>query len=183
MAAMLSAQATAGITPKRGVEYYASRFYQPGDRLKDVDWKHTAKLHEIVVKEYTEDTRQTAIIAVNLTATDVEEADKLVYNLIASALTLARRTIPTAIAAYDQEQVLAATPPLNARELVKKALQLGQKVVLTAALERYIQPPDMRQLRVSLRQLKETNIAAARKLRKILELERKEPRNIQQERH
>jgi len=173
MAAMLSAQATADITPKRGVEYYTSRLYQPGDRLKDVDWKHTAKLHEIVVKEYTEDTRQTAIIAVNLTATDAEEADKLVYNLIASALTLARRTIPTAIAAYDQEQVLAATPPLNARELVKKALQLGQKVVLTAALERYIQPPDMRQLRISLRQLKETNMAAARNLRKILELERK----------
>lgn len=160
-----------GITPRGGVEYCDSRLYQPGDRLKDVDWKHTAKLRELVIKEYVEEPRQMAIIVANLAAADAEEADKLVYHLIVSALTLARASIPTAIAAYNQEQVLAATPALNPRELVKKALQLGQKVVLIIPLERYLQPPDFKQVRISLRQLKETSEEAAIKLREILELE------------
>jgi uncharacterized protein (DUF58 family) len=29
------------LVPKRGVEYFGNRGYQPGDRLKDVDWKHS----------------------------------------------------------------------------------------------------------------------------------------------
>ena len=170
--AMLPAAATV-TAPKSGVEYYTSRPYQPGDRLKDIDWKHTVKLQEIVVKEYIEDTRQMAIIAVNLTAANIEEADKLVYNLITSALTLAREAIPTAVAAYSQEQVLTATPPLDPREVVKKALQLGQRVVLLAPVERYLQSPDIRQVRTSLRRLERTNAEPARKLRAILELERR----------
>ena len=163
----------AGTIPKGGVEYCDSRLYQPGDKLKDMDWKHTAKLRQLVVKEYMEEARQVAIIAVNLAADDDEQADKLVYNLIVSTLTLAESSIPTAIAAYDQEQLLAATPLLDPRELVKKALQLGQKVVLITPLERYIQPPDIRQIRISLRHLEKAYTEPARKLREILELERR----------
>jgi len=163
----------AGTVPKRGVEYYDSRLFQPGDTLRDIDWKHTAKLREFVIKEYVEEARQVAIIAVNLTAANAEEADKLVYSLITSGLTLAKESIPTAIAAYDQKQVIETTALLGSRELVKKTLQLGQKVILIAPLKRYIQPPDIRQLRISIRQLKGTGIEAARKLMEILEFERK----------
>ena len=165
--------ASTGIAPSKGVEYYDSRPYQAGDRLKDIDWKHTVKLQEIVVKEYMEDARQTAIITVNLTAADAEEADKLVYNLITSALTLARDTIPTAIVAYNHEQVLTASPPLDPRDAVKKTLQLGQQVVLIAPMERYLQGPDIKQIRTSLRRLERANTEPARKLKDILELEKK----------
>lgn len=163
----------AGTTPKGGVEYCDSRLYQLGDRLKDIDWKHTAKLRKLVIKEYAQEARQLAIIAANLVASDAEEADKLVYNFITSALTLAKETIPTAIAAYDQEQVLAATPLLDPRGLVKEALKLGQKVVLSTPLQRYIQPPDIRQIKISLRHLEKAYTEPAKKLREILELERK----------
>lgn len=160
-----------GIMPKRGVEYYDSRLLQPGDILRDVDWKHTAKLGKFVVKEYVEQARQAAIIAVNLTAANVEEADRLVYNFITSGLTLAKENIPTAIAAYNQKQVIEATALLDSRELVKRTLQLGQKVTLGTPLKRYIQPPDIGQLRISIRQLRETDVEAVRKLREIFELE------------
>jgi|GEM_PF-1213375 len=160
-----------GIMPKRGVEYYGSRLFQPGDILRDVDWKHTAKLGKFVVKEYVEEAKQAAIIAVNLTAANVEEADRLVYNFITSGLTLAKESIPTAIAAYNQKQVIEATALLDSRELVKKTLQLGQKVILVTPLKRYIQPPDIRQLRISMRQLRGTDVEAIGKLRGIFELE------------
>lgn len=167
------APVVAGVAPRGGVEYCDSRLYQPGDRLKDVDWKHSAKLRQLVVKEFSEEPRQMAVIAVNLAAADAGEADRLVYHLISSALTLARAGIPAAVAAYDHREVLAASAPLGPRELVMKALQLGQKVVVIVPLGRYLQPPDMKQVRISLRQLEGTTLEAAGKLRSLLELEKK----------
>ncbi|MEA2085425.1 MAG: DUF58 domain-containing protein, partial [Chloroflexota bacterium] len=78
------------LVPKRGVEYFGNRGYQPGDRLKDVDWKHSLKLNELIIKEYIEAGEQGAIIAANLAVSDAEEADKLAFKLITTALTLAR---------------------------------------------------------------------------------------------
>ncbi|MCD6567299.1 MAG: DUF58 domain-containing protein [Dehalococcoidia bacterium] len=162
-----------GMGHRGGVEYCNSRAYLPGDRLKDMDWKHTARTGEFVVKEFEEQSRKMAIIAVNLAVADAEEADDLVYNLTVSALTLAEEIIPCAVAAYSGEAVLAATPFLDARELVKEALRLGREVVLVAPLERYLQPPDMRQLRVSLRRLQGVDLEPARRLRRLLEVEKR----------
>ena len=155
----------------RGIEYDTSQLYQPGDRMKDIDWKHTAKIGQVVVKKYTEEARRMAIIVVNLTGADADEVDKLVYDLITSALTLAKAIIPTAIAAYNHERVLAATPYLEPRSLIRKALELGQQVVLVTPEKRYLHPPDIRQLRISLRQLEGKTLEAAKKLRNILEIE------------
>ena len=47
---------------KRGVEYHSSRPYQAGDRLKDIDWKHTMKLRELIAKEYLEGPGQPGMI-------------------------------------------------------------------------------------------------------------------------
>ncbi len=160
-----------GMMHTSGVEYNTSQHYQPGDRMKDIDWKHTTKIGQIVVKKYTEDTRRMAIIVASLTGADADEADKLIYDLITSALTLARAIIPTSIAAYNHERVLAATPYLEPRGLVRKALELGQQVVLITPLKRYLHPVEIRQLRISLRQLEGRTQEAAKKLRNILEIE------------
>jgi hypothetical protein len=154
-----------------GVEYNTSQLYQPGDCMRDIDWKHSKKIGQIVVKKYTEDTRGMAIIVANLTGADADEADKLVYDLITSALTLARAIIPTSIAAYNQERVLAATSYLGPRNLVIKALELGQQVVLVTPVKRYLHPTDIRQLRISLKQLEGKTMEAVKKLRNILEIE------------
>ena len=44
--------AQAKMLPGRGIEYFDSRKYQAGDRLKDIDWKHSLKLSELIIKEY-----------------------------------------------------------------------------------------------------------------------------------
>ena len=156
---------------KGGVEYLSSRPYQAGDRLKDMDWKHTLKLNELIVKEYIEAQGQMAIIAVNLTVVDAEEADRLAYNLITSALTLAREAVPTSLAAYNHKDVVMATGPTNPRETVKTTLKLAQDIVQIEPLQRFLQPPDIQRLRRAIGQLEETKSEPADKLAAILRLE------------
>ena len=156
---------------KRGVEYYGSRMYQHGDRLKDVDWKHTFKLRELIVKEFAGAHGQQAMIVANLAAKDVEEADKLVYNLVMSALTLAREAVPTALAAYNHEEVLATIPPTNPREMLKKALRLTQSITLVEPLKKTLQSPEVQRLRRCIGQLEQVKTEPAQKLAGILRLE------------
>jgi len=158
-------------TAKLGVEYHSSRLYQPGDRLKDVDWKHTFKLQQLVIKEYLNAQGQSAIIATNLTAKDPEEADELAYNLITSALTLATEAIPTALAAYDQKNVIETTNAMNPRETLKKALKLTQNITIAEPLQRTLDPQNVKRLRRSINQLEQATTKPAQKLAEILKLE------------
>jgi len=156
---------------KRGVEYYGSRLYQPGDRLRDLDWKHTFKLQELIVKEFVGAHGQPAIIAANLTAKDPEEADGLAYNLVTSALTLAREAAPTALAAYNHEEALAMTPPTNPREALRRTLRLTRSITLIKPLEKTLQPLDVQRLRRSISQLEQAKTEPAQKLAGILKME------------
>jgi uncharacterized protein (DUF58 family) len=156
---------------KIGVEYYGSRPYQPGDSLKNVDWKHTFKLQELIVKEFVGAHGQPAIIAANLTAKDPEEADDLAYNFVTSALTLAKEAVPTALAVYNHKEVIASTHPINPREALKRAMKLTRNIKVMEYSEKFLQPPDMRRLRRTISQLKQAKIEQAQKLVEILKLE------------
>lgn len=138
----------------RGVEYYGLRQYQPGDRLRDIDWRHTAKFWELVVKEHLDALGGGAVLAVNLVAGNPEEADWLAYQLITAALTLARQGAPIALAAYDHQEVIAATAPLHPREALKHALRLSGRLVLLDPQERLLAPPNLLRLRRALRTLR-----------------------------
>ena len=39
---------------RQGIEFYGNRMYQPGDNLKNIDWKHSVKYNELVTKEFFE---------------------------------------------------------------------------------------------------------------------------------
>ena len=127
---------------RRGVEYYGSRLYQPGDSVKDVDWRQTFRLQELVVKEFAGGQAQPVVIAVDLTAGDAEDADRLAYDLITSALTMAKQSVPIAIAAYDNEGVVETTGVINPREALKKAMLLSGRISIEPAPERVIGPVD-----------------------------------------
>ena len=154
-----------------GVEYYGSRPYQPGDRLRDVDWKRTLKLHELIVKEYAGAHEQPAIVAANLTASSPEEADELAYTFITSALTLAEEGLPTALAAYNEREVIEAVPPINPREALKKALKLTKGIVVMKHPKRVLEPPNVRSLLRSIEQLQRLEGEPARRLSEILKFE------------
>ncbi len=152
------------IIPKKGIEYFDSRSYQPGDRLRDIDWKHTLKLNQIIVKEYIESGGQSAIIAVNLSVTDAEEADKLAFNLITSALTLAGETIPTALAIYNHQKVILTTSAIEPREILKQTLLVVKDIASVEFAHRFLQPADISKLRRNTILLKQATSQPAERL-------------------
>jgi uncharacterized protein (DUF58 family) len=157
--------------PRRGVEYRESRAYQPGDPLKDIDWKHTAKLNQLIVNTYGESGQRAAIIAANLEADSAAAADRLAFNLITVALTLARENIPAALAVYDRHRVVLHTGIIDTFEVLKQTLSLVRQIT-TAELEgRHLEPTDIAKVRRSIRQLQQAESEPARRLLEILNFE------------
>ena len=157
--------------PKRGIEYFDSRTYQPGDQLRDIDWKHTIKLNQLIVKEFIEAGEQAAIIAVNLSVADAEEADELAFNLITTALTLAREDIPAALAAYNHQRVVLTTAVTDPREILNRALSLVKDITLIEPTKRHLEPPDIARLKRDITQLKRAKSEPAQQLLGMLDFE------------
>ncbi len=154
-----------------GVEFQGTRPYQPGDSWKSFDWKHTYMLNEYIVKEFSESQGHVGIIVADLTAKNARDADKLAYNLVMSALTLASEALPTALAVYNSHEVLAATAPISPREALKKTLEVTEKITIEAPKERVLQPLEMRRLKRSISQLQLSKTETSHKLKSILEFE------------
>ncbi|RJQ38966.1 MAG: DUF58 domain-containing protein [Dehalococcoidia bacterium] len=155
---------------KGGGEYYQSRDYQPGDFLKDIDWKHTLKLGHLVTKERVDVSERLAVLVVNLSVTDAESADRLAYRLITTALTLSREAVPAALVAYREEKVVLAVPLSHPRDVLKAALRVVKDIV-TVAEPRCLGPADLAGLKRNIARLGKVDSTPAQRLRTLLELE------------
>lgn len=161
----------AAAASRTGIEYYGNRPYQAGDSMKSIDWKHSAKLNELVSKEFNELKGQPALILINLAVTDEEEADTLAYNIITVALSLAQEGIPSSLAAYDQDGVRLITPALPPRAILSRALGVAQRMVSFVSPLKYLAPPDVARLRADLFRLRSVDSDPARALASLLEIE------------
>ena len=161
----------ASLVPKGGVDYLDSRPYQPGDRIRDIDWKHTLKSSQLIIKKYIEAGQQAAIIAINLSVTDAEEADKLAFDLVTTALTLAREAVPTALAVYNHHKVVLTTPVIDPREILKQTLSVVKNITSVEFTHRFLQPPDIGKLRRSVALLKPATSLPAQRLLSMLNFE------------
>jgi hypothetical protein len=156
---------------RRGIEYYGNRPYQPGDSLKNIDWKHTSKYHELISKEFTEFSGQPAVILINRVSGDAEESDKLAYNILATAISLGQDNIPGALAVYDQEKVVLTTGILSSAHLVGASLRVVKDLVIMKNPLRYLNPPDVNRLRANIRRIEQSGSQSAKRLAELLRLE------------
>ncbi len=159
------------LLPKRGIEYFGSRSYYPGDELRSIDWKHTLKLSRLVIKEFIEVGEQAAIIAVNLSVTDVEEADKLAFDLITTVLTLAQEAIPTSLAVYNHQRVVLTAVVTDPRETLKQVLLLVKDITPVEFAHRFLQLPDIGKLRRNIARLKQATSEPGQRLLSMLDFE------------
>jgi uncharacterized protein (DUF58 family) len=157
--------------PKLGVEFHGSRSYQAGDRLKDIDWRHSYMLGELIVKEFAGSQGLVGIIVADLTSKNASDADRLACNFVMSALTLATEALPSALAVYNRSEVIVVTQPMNPRETLKKALELTEKITIVESKQKVLQPIEMRRLKRSIGQLDGLKSDSAGRLGKLLEFE------------
>lgn len=170
MAATLAA-IRPSVGSRRGNEYYGNKPYQPGDSLRSIDWKHSLKLNEIVVKEFDAPQASSAALLVNLTVGSAEEADQLVYTWLVTSITLAREGIPTMLAVYDHADVLVVTESLDPQQVVLRSLALSREVGVWPRPQRYLQPPDPVRIRADINRLRMADLDSVAKLIELLDLE------------
>ncbi len=156
---------------RRGIDYMESRTYQPGDPLRHIDWKHTFKLSQLIVREFQETGELAVIIAVNLSVADAEAADSLAFNLLTAALTLARENAPIALAAYNQRDVVLNTGITESLEILRQALSLIRKIEIVKFADRYLEPTNIAKIRRNIKQLQQTDSEPARRLLEIFNFE------------
>jgi hypothetical protein len=153
---------------RQGIEYYGSRLYQPGDSLKNIDWKHTSKYNELITKEFSEFQGQPAILLVNLASGSSEEADKLAYNIILTALSLGSENIPAALAVYDQEKVIMVSSALPAMPLLVRSMQIIKEIVILPSPARYLETADVLRLQANIRRVGQTDSPPSSALKQLL---------------
>ncbi len=155
----------------RGTEYLYSRDYRPGDELKYIDWKHSLKLRNLLIKEFTESDARAILVSVNLSVNDTEEADKLAFNLITTMLTLAQINIPTSLTAYTRQSVIISIPTGNPRNVLIKSLELIKEIDKGDFGRRYLNLVDLTRLRGNLKRLKQPSSVSASRLSALLDFE------------
>lgn len=129
------------------------------------------KLSQLIVDTYGESGQRSAIIAANLEAGGPAEADRLAFNLITVALTLAREHIPAALAVYDRRRVVLNTGILDNLEVLRQTLSLVRQITATEAEGRHLEPTDVAKIRRNIRQLQQVESEPARRLVEILNFE------------
>ncbi len=156
---------------RQGIEYYGSRLYQPGDSLKNIDWKHSCKYNELVTLEFSEFQGRPAIMLVNLAVSNAEEADKLAYNIIITALSLGRENIPAALAIYNQEKLVFISSALAAKQLLLHCMRIVKEITLIPPLTRYLDTANVFRLQTNLRRLEQNDSAPALIIKQLLQAE------------
>jgi hypothetical protein len=159
------------ILPQRGTEYRESRSYEPGDQLKDIDWKHTLKLSQLIVKDYTNNEEPATILAVNLAVADAEEADKLSFKLVTAALTLAKDNIPSALAAYNHRDVVLSIDVTEPDEVLKQTLLLLREITTVKSIDRHLELADITEIKRNIGQLKMVSSEPAQRLLSLLDFQ------------
>lgn len=107
-----------------GIEYLTSREFMPGDIPRFIDWKKTLKFHEVYVKEFSDIRESPIILVINLITSNIEEADKLAYLFLTTALTLALRGFALGILAYKGNELVSFYEPAKGKEALLNSIKV-----------------------------------------------------------
>ncbi len=82
-------------------EYASTRDYYPGDEIKYIDWKATARLQTLMVKEFASSYSGKVNLIFDATASDAVSADKLATEFFNTLLDLANSETAISASLYD----------------------------------------------------------------------------------
>lgn len=113
----------------RGYEYAESREYAEGDDLRQIDWKATARLRRLIVKEYYTEGSGAVHIIYDRCVPDPVSADLLAAEYLRTVLSFAERGWVIGLTILDENNVVEHTPEMYPGFAVSYALRhiLNQK--------------------------------------------------------
>jgi len=84
----------AGVRKGRGTEYLWSREYQIGDSLSSIDWKASARLEKLIVKDFSEESYKAIGVIYDIRAIGPITSDELNALFLSSVVSAARHGLP-----------------------------------------------------------------------------------------
>ncbi|MEM2167961.1 MAG: DUF58 domain-containing protein [Candidatus Nezhaarchaeales archaeon] len=87
----------------RGTEYAETREYIPGDDLRRMDWKATARLQKLMVKQYHQEAGGRVNLVYDLKAAGPASKDKAATEFLNTAVTLTTQNLPYTITIVDEK--------------------------------------------------------------------------------
>jgi uncharacterized protein (DUF58 family) len=114
-----------GLPGKRkglGLEYLETREYYPGDPLRFIDWKATARLSKLMVKEFYEDVYGSAHLIYDVRSLGPVTSDKLASLFLSAALNLAYAGLPVTLTIKSGSKIIFEAEKMNPIEALKTAL-------------------------------------------------------------
>ncbi|MEM0118135.1 MAG: DUF58 domain-containing protein [Conexivisphaerales archaeon] len=105
-------------------EYASTRDYQPGDELKNIDWKATARLQTYKVKEFVSPYSYRANLIFDVTASDIISADILASEFFSTLLSFANTDVAISASLYDGQHFINLKPRQVIEELTEASLQM-----------------------------------------------------------
>jgi uncharacterized protein (DUF58 family) len=109
--------------PGVGTEYYEMREYQPGDDYRNVNWKATARLGELIVAEHMKEAGGSYQLLLDARAPGFRETDELASTFLSLANSLVLAGVNFGILVHDGESVIALTSDQDPKVSLTKALR------------------------------------------------------------
>ena len=144
--------------------------YVPGDTLLSIDWKHTARLQSLVVKTFDDGSEASGLLLVNLSAASADEADRLVYEFLSAALTIASMSYGVSLALYGHGEEGRFSPVLWGTDLVRASLKACAGVRIVPAWRRVLRPLSLQEVQGRVGHLRHAGGEAAPRLASLLAL-------------
>ncbi len=145
----------AGLSPLRseGGVYHSTREYAPGDSLRRVDWKATARTGELHVKEMREPVEGSTLLCLDLRCAGRYTCDAVASAALSAAVASARG-LWTLGGVYDTARdrlVLSSSPEVLLSFVLSEVLE--PRIVEELDLYEHIDPPTLREIRAALAKL------------------------------
>ena len=109
--------------PGVGSEYYEMRSYLPGDDVRNVNWKASARQGELIVVEHMREVGSHILLVLDARAQGYDEADRLASTFLSVANSLWAAGIGFGVLVHDGAKVTEFSAEENQRKSLRSALR------------------------------------------------------------
>ncbi|MGC9069161.1 MAG: DUF58 domain-containing protein [Thermoprotei archaeon] len=126
----------------KGTEYAETREYTPGDDLRHIDWKATARTQKLMIKQFHQDTGGTINIIYDTKTAGPITKDKIATEFLKTIITLITQNTPYTITIIDQQNNTKTLKSNNKTKALLTAIKIALQTIETdyTILYELIQP-------------------------------------------